>query len=285
MMDDALTCSVCAQDVPVAVAVGCARCGSPHHRDCWVFVRSCSRFGCGGRRSIPFRRLPQELVRGAIEIDRNAVVPDLYRKQLQAGLWRQQLEELGRSLSSGVKGGIAAALLAIFWLPPLQYFVMFFGIGVIFGILAPSLVPLQVRFPERMTMVSTGVLLGLCMLAANIPRTLPLLDMFVTAAIGVIAVTAGSSMAEWVLGRRQVLGHRLGSAATSLRYVFTGLGAGLAILVSLRIAEGHFLFRWIFDTAPFVVAAMLAGGHPLEKAKALLEEDWPPELPEGSTEV
>ncbi|MDG3005691.1 RING finger protein [Paludisphaera mucosa] len=43
-------CKVCgelvADGVPVVV---CAKCGAPHHRDCWEFVGWCSIYGCGGK--------------------------------------------------------------------------------------------------------------------------------------------------------------------------------------------------------------------------------------------
>ncbi len=41
------TCGVCGQPIPNEQLVLCAKCQTPHHRDCWDFNGRCSTFGCG----------------------------------------------------------------------------------------------------------------------------------------------------------------------------------------------------------------------------------------------
>jgi hypothetical protein len=47
-------CKVCGEPID-APCVVCETCDTPHHRDCWEFVGSCSIYGCTGKRSIPAR--------------------------------------------------------------------------------------------------------------------------------------------------------------------------------------------------------------------------------------
>lgn len=41
-------CKVCGESI-VVPGVVCATCKTPHHRDCWEFVGSCSIYGCSGK--------------------------------------------------------------------------------------------------------------------------------------------------------------------------------------------------------------------------------------------
>jgi hypothetical protein len=45
-------CKVCGETI-APPSVLCESCKTPHHRDCWEFVGSCSIYGCSGKRSIP----------------------------------------------------------------------------------------------------------------------------------------------------------------------------------------------------------------------------------------
>ncbi len=45
-------CKVCGESI-LAPSVLCATCKTPHHRDCWEFIGSCSIYGCNGRTSLP----------------------------------------------------------------------------------------------------------------------------------------------------------------------------------------------------------------------------------------
>lgn len=45
-------CKVCGDPI-VSPGVLCTTCRTPHHRDCWEFIGSCSIFGCSGKQSIP----------------------------------------------------------------------------------------------------------------------------------------------------------------------------------------------------------------------------------------
>jgi hypothetical protein len=44
-------CKVCGEAIAVP-EVMCARCRTPHHRDCWEFVGACSIYGCNGKHSV-----------------------------------------------------------------------------------------------------------------------------------------------------------------------------------------------------------------------------------------
>lgn len=41
------TCQVCSAPFGGAM-VTCAKCGTPHHRDCWDYLAKCATYGCGG---------------------------------------------------------------------------------------------------------------------------------------------------------------------------------------------------------------------------------------------
>jgi len=42
-------CQVCGQAMTERI-VHCRKCKTPHHRECWEYLRVCSTFGCGERR-------------------------------------------------------------------------------------------------------------------------------------------------------------------------------------------------------------------------------------------
>ncbi|GAC1470165.1 MAG: hypothetical protein NVSMB9_14980 [Isosphaeraceae bacterium] len=44
-------CKVCGDPI-VSPEVYCGICRTPHHRDCWEFVGSCSVYGCNGKKSV-----------------------------------------------------------------------------------------------------------------------------------------------------------------------------------------------------------------------------------------
>ncbi|WP_165075449.1 RING finger protein [Paludisphaera rhizosphaerae] len=46
-------CKVCGEIVDTGPITLCAKCGAPHHRDCWEFVGWCSIYGCGGKLGKP----------------------------------------------------------------------------------------------------------------------------------------------------------------------------------------------------------------------------------------
>jgi hypothetical protein len=45
-------CKVCGEPI-LTPGVVCLTCRTPHHRDCWEFVGSCSIYGCNGKHSVP----------------------------------------------------------------------------------------------------------------------------------------------------------------------------------------------------------------------------------------
>jgi hypothetical protein len=45
-------CKVCGELI-VTPPVVCVSCKTPHHRDCWEFVGSCSIYGCNGKTAVP----------------------------------------------------------------------------------------------------------------------------------------------------------------------------------------------------------------------------------------
>jgi hypothetical protein len=42
-------CKVCGEPIVDGDVVVCASCNTPHHRDCWEYVGSCSIYGCNGK--------------------------------------------------------------------------------------------------------------------------------------------------------------------------------------------------------------------------------------------
>ncbi|RUL89045.1 RING finger protein [Tautonia sociabilis] len=47
-------CKVCNEPIlPGEDRVSCSSCRTPHHRDCWNFVGTCSIYGCQGKRCVP----------------------------------------------------------------------------------------------------------------------------------------------------------------------------------------------------------------------------------------
>ncbi|MBI4866994.1 MAG: hypothetical protein HY816_08575 [Candidatus Wallbacteria bacterium] len=60
----AIECPVCGDDLAPALAVVCARCNTPHHKDCFQFAGTCAVFGCGTDRFEPYRPfVPNNVVR------------------------------------------------------------------------------------------------------------------------------------------------------------------------------------------------------------------------------
>ena len=47
------TCKVCGEAISGTPKVFCSTCRTPHHRDCWEFIGSCSVFGCKGKSATP----------------------------------------------------------------------------------------------------------------------------------------------------------------------------------------------------------------------------------------
>jgi hypothetical protein len=45
-------CKVCGDPISGTPKVFCSTCRTPHHRDCWEFIGSCSVFGCKGKNAI-----------------------------------------------------------------------------------------------------------------------------------------------------------------------------------------------------------------------------------------
>ena len=46
-------CKVCGEPISGMPKVLCSTCRTPHHRDCWEFIGSCSVFGCKGKSASP----------------------------------------------------------------------------------------------------------------------------------------------------------------------------------------------------------------------------------------
>jgi hypothetical protein len=42
-------CKVCLEPITGGPTVVCAACNTPHHRDCWEYIGSCSIYGCSGK--------------------------------------------------------------------------------------------------------------------------------------------------------------------------------------------------------------------------------------------
>jgi Prokaryotic RING finger family 1 len=42
-------CKVCGEPIAAGAVIVCAACNTPHHRDCWEYVGTCSIYGCNGK--------------------------------------------------------------------------------------------------------------------------------------------------------------------------------------------------------------------------------------------
>jgi hypothetical protein len=42
-------CKVCGEPISSGAIIVCSVCNTPHHRDCWEYVGSCSIYGCTGK--------------------------------------------------------------------------------------------------------------------------------------------------------------------------------------------------------------------------------------------
>lgn len=49
-LDEEASCQVCGTGLAQGAVVRCAKCRTPHHRDCWEFNGRCSTFACGETR-------------------------------------------------------------------------------------------------------------------------------------------------------------------------------------------------------------------------------------------
>jgi hypothetical protein len=49
-LDEEASCQVCGTALAAGAVVRCAKCRTPHHRDCWEFNGRCSTFACGESR-------------------------------------------------------------------------------------------------------------------------------------------------------------------------------------------------------------------------------------------
>ena len=51
-VDEASECQICGASLARGAVVRCAKCATPHHRDCWEFNGRCSTFACGESRAV-----------------------------------------------------------------------------------------------------------------------------------------------------------------------------------------------------------------------------------------
>ena len=49
-------CKVCLESIEGGPIVVCSSCRTPHHRECWEYVGSCSIYGCGCKMGEPAGR-------------------------------------------------------------------------------------------------------------------------------------------------------------------------------------------------------------------------------------
>ncbi|HLF94547.1 MAG TPA: RING finger protein [Planctomycetota bacterium] len=52
VIDRESACQICGGTLVEGALVRCAKCSTPHHRDCWEFNGRCSTFACGERRAV-----------------------------------------------------------------------------------------------------------------------------------------------------------------------------------------------------------------------------------------
>lgn len=46
-------CKVCGEPIIVGPVLVCSSCQTPHHRECWQYVGTCSIYGCSGKTAVP----------------------------------------------------------------------------------------------------------------------------------------------------------------------------------------------------------------------------------------
>lgn len=280
-------CSVCREPAFAGASLACDRCHSPYHRDCWEFTGICSRFGCGGRQVVDPASIPREAPAAPLRMDVAPAVPAEYRWNRALGILGHRLWMLPRTLGAGLAGSVAAVLFiaATRWVgadAPILLAVL--GMGLVHGLIAPFLAPLQIRWPARCTLVAAaGAVVSVWAWFAGFKYGMPgPASMLALLVMGVTSILTGACLAELLLGRRRWLGAALGPLATPARYLFTGLVAQWSLLLAAIPWRGLPPYRAIEETAFLFVIGMLAAGHPLEKAKDLLlaaENERPPRLP------
>jgi hypothetical protein len=277
------SCRVCSYGVSDAEAVACARCLSPHHRDCWEFTGGCSLYGCGCTDQVPFESVQQGLAVTNVEIDASSADRGQLEIQTRRLLARFQVAARAsiRTVAAGAFGGAITLGLACVLLGPgtalgVKAITIIMGIGLLHGLLAPFLAPLQLQY--RRSMIVTSWILLCASLFVHFHGA----ESKLTVIMGMTAATVlASTMAEWAFGRRSRLGERLGKGAVGLRYLSTGLlSAALFDLAILIVGSSNLLQPSEF--AIVAALAILCGGHPLERGKRLLEASFdPPRLPES----
>ncbi|MBI4862212.1 MAG: hypothetical protein HY815_18435 [Candidatus Riflebacteria bacterium] len=280
---DGYSCRVCAHGVPAAVAVACARCSSPHHADCWEFIGGCSVYGCGCRESVPF-----ESVRHGLQVSGLKLAePELRRHESAVqgkrllGRLRVGARSLSATLLAGLVGSSISFVLGCILIggrltTDAKAIPIIMGIGLVPGLLAPFLAPLQVRHPAK---VADAACLALCWAIDVHSKVSGSHQAVIAAMVG--STVLGSALAEWAFGLRSRWAEVLGRAAVPLRYLATGLVSVVSFELAVKtVGAGPGLNG--SEAAVLMVLSTLCGGHPLERGKKLLDAsfDLPRPLPE-----
>jgi hypothetical protein len=268
------TCLVCAHPVAGSAALVCSRCATPHHGDCWEFVGGCSVYGCGGTSPEPFVETEEELDAPVLVLDAATAErhPASIRNSPLLVHLRRQVRSLPATLGAGALGGLLGCVVAH---PSLRYsgdtpevLGLTVGCGLLHGLLAPFVAPLQLRRSMAFTVAALALSFGVFVISGS--RN--------CAAAQIISLVLGCSLAastlsERLFGRRSERGVRSPKLAMVFRYLSTGVFCFLGLILATILRDGGlFPAKWLLEMLPFVALSMVCAGHPLERGKALLSE-------------
>lgn len=217
-LPEVILCKVCGEELQPAAAHACARCGAPHHADCWAFNGRCSIFGCGGAEAVPFRSL------SAVTRRKNMVItehtrPEFTLAPLIEGMGRKlttRAKDLPKTLAAGLAGSLATmAGFALFVEGTRSSFLwmglLFCGLGP--GALAPFVAPTQHKRPMLASAIS-GALFFFCY-AMRFGQS-RFFWSTLTVATGILFAT---SVAEGLFGKLTPAGQALGGMAAPVRHL------------------------------------------------------------------
>jgi len=270
------SCRVCSHGVSASSAVGCSKCGCPAHLDCWEFIGGCSTFGCGGTERVPFAQVGDLVPHIDVHLEPgrfDLAALDIQRRRVLSWIVRTA-RSLPRTLAAGLLGSFVSLL--GFWIlvPSFNEMgvvaVLVFGVGLVHGLLAPFLAQLQIHKARALLLATAPLVVGLMAFGRFYwyQYTSSIDWMPCVILIGLISTIFGSTLAEFLFGRRRTSGTGLESVARPLRYLTSGIGCGAIILFSLVLVEqGPIPFRWALETLPFVLTAIFCAGHPIETGK------------------
>lgn len=306
-------CALCGSP---GAARACARCGTPHHQDCWDYGGGCTIYGCAGRESEVARRVPSALV----EIDETTRLPAPRPAPLAAlTRWlardaRALPRTLGTSLTTSLLASAALIEVSGLWAGLVVVPALTLGLG--FGVLAAyggrtlhrhpvrvgaagaalataSAAALGLEVPGILDSLLVGLVGDVSLPFTSLSTWGALVNVFLGAMLIGVLVTA-TATSEALLGPRSALGQRsLGALSwpgTVLRLLATGgLAAGalhlLGALVTALLGYSGPAETYLGYAPHAALALTLVAWPALEQGKGAYLDKLPPArrgLPEAA---